>query len=67
MSEAAIVLSIIAIVTFTLNVAIVCSTAENIAKMKYGKEDPEEEYIKDLEKNLAAIKIGVIRDKQIHT
>ena len=43
MSEAAIVLWILSIVAFTFNVAIICNTLEDIAKMKYGYEDPEEE------------------------
>lgn len=43
MSEAAIVLWVIGFVVFTLNVALICDTAEKIAKLKYGEEDPEEQ------------------------
>lgn len=63
MSEAAIVLTIVAIVAFTANVALICSTIENIAKMKYGKEDPEANYTRDLKRRLEANEIGIIRGR----
>lgn len=43
MSEAAIVLWVIGFVVFTLNVALICDTAEKIAKMRYKEADPEEQ------------------------
>lgn len=65
MSEAAIVLWILSIVAFTFNVAFVCTTIENIAKMKYGKEDPDN-YLQELEKKLEANAMGIILDNNTH-
>lgn len=61
MSEAAVVLIIIGFVVLTLNVGIICQTAERIAEIKY-KEDPEKE-LKDLEKKLNASRIGIIHNE----
>ena len=55
MSEAAIVLWVIGFVVFTLNVALICDTAEKIAKLKYREEDPEEKLKRVLEANEAGI------------
>ena len=56
MSEAAIVLWVIGFVVITLNVGIICETAEKIATIKHGKEDPEEQ----LERIVKANEAGVI-------
>lgn len=61
MSEAAVVLIIIGFVVLTLNVGIICQTAERIAEIKY-KEDHEKE-LKDLEKKLNASRIGIIHNE----
>ena len=65
MSEAAIVLWILSIVVFTFNVAVICNTLEEIAKMKYGKEDPDN-YLQELEKKLDSNAMGIILDNNKH-
>ena len=60
MSEAAIVLIIIGYIVLTLNIGIICQTAEKISEIKY-REDPEKE-LKDLEKRLNASRFEIIRN-----
>ena len=61
MSEAAIVLWIIGFVILTLNVGIICQTAEKIAQIKYGENDlKQKKWMNELEKNLQASRIGII-------
>lgn len=65
MSEAAIVLWIIGFVVVTLNVGIICQTAEKIAQIKYGENDlKQKKWMNELEleKNLQASRFGIIRN-----
>lgn len=63
MSEAAIVLWIMGFVVLTLNVGIICQTAEKIAQIKYGENDlKQKKWMNELEKNLQASKFGIIRN-----
>lgn len=63
MSEAAIVLWIIGFVILTLNVGIICQTAEKIAQIKYGKNDlKQKKWLDELEKNLQASNFEIIRN-----
>ena len=63
MSEAAIVLWIIGFVILTLNVGIICQTAEKIAQIKYGENNlKQEKWLNELEKNLQASRFGIIRN-----
>ena len=63
MSEAAIVLWIIGFVILTLNVGIICQTAEKIAQIKYGENDLKQKiWMNELEKNLQASRFEIIRN-----
>lgn len=62
MSEAAIVLWIIGFVILTLNVGIICQTAEKIAQIKYGENDLKQEKWMIDGKTLQASSFEVIRN-----
>ena len=63
MSEAAIVLWIIGFVVLTLNVGIICQTAEKIAQIKYGENDfKQKKWLDEVEKNLQAPRFEIIRN-----
>lgn len=62
MSEAAIVLWIIGFVVLTLNVGIICQTAEKIAQIKYGENDLKQKKWMIDGKTLQASSFEVIRN-----